>query len=110
MAQSGILNGYNILGIFPFAGVSHHGFHQGIMESLTKAGHKVTVISAFPPWHPIDNYTYINSLPSTSTKIYPNEFVDMKPLSWLQLGSVALKEVHKECYDIMQIQEVQVGF
>lgn len=46
-----------VLGIFPTANRPEYDFENAIMHSLVDAGHKVTVISAFPDPNPPGNYT-----------------------------------------------------
>lgn len=49
-----------ILGVFPTPGKSHFIVMQSLMKGLVKAGHEVTVISAFPQKTPIPNYTDVS--------------------------------------------------
>ncbi|KAF2881519.1 hypothetical protein ILUMI_24653 [Ignelater luminosus] len=51
-----IVNGYNILGIFPHPGKSHFDVFEPLMKELTKRGHQVTVISHFPQKRPLPRY------------------------------------------------------
>ncbi|CAO1424196.1 unnamed protein product [Diamesa tonsa] len=50
------VNGYKILGVFPTPGKSHWIIGHSVMKTLAKAGHSVTVISAFPLRTPMENY------------------------------------------------------
>lgn len=49
-------NGYRILGLFPFPGVSHFKYFHPVMRELADAGHDVTVLSYFPDKDAPSNY------------------------------------------------------
>jgi hypothetical protein len=48
--------GFKVLGVLPFGSHSHFAIGNGILKSLAKAGHEVTVISPFPLKKPMENY------------------------------------------------------
>jgi glucuronosyltransferase len=50
------INGFKVLGILPFGSNSHFAIGQGILKSLSKAGHEVTVISPYPQKKPVQNW------------------------------------------------------
>lgn len=54
------VNGYKILGVFPTPEKSHWIIGHSVMKTLAKAGHSVTVISAFPLKTPMENYRDVN--------------------------------------------------
>lgn len=51
-----IVNGLNILTIFPYQGKSHFFVHKVYIQELVKRGHNVTVISHFPEANRSSNY------------------------------------------------------
>jgi glucuronosyltransferase len=55
-----LIDGFKVLGILPFGSTSHFAIGHGIIKSLHKAGHEVTVISPYPQKKPLDNYRDIS--------------------------------------------------
>lgn len=49
-------DGLKILGVMPFGSTSHFAIGHGILKSLLKAGHEVTVISPYPQKKKLENY------------------------------------------------------
>lgn len=52
---------FKILGVFPTMAKSHLIVGDALMKGLAKAGHDVTVLSAFPSTKKIANYTHIEA-------------------------------------------------
>ncbi|XP_023022724.2 UDP-glycosyltransferase UGT5 isoform X1 [Leptinotarsa decemlineata] len=57
-----VVEGVNILVVFPHEGKSHFMAFQGLFEELAKRGHNLTVISAFPKKTPIPNWRDVSIL------------------------------------------------
>lgn len=51
------INGYRLLGIFPFQTRSHFVMFEAMLKNLARNGHQVDVISPFPLKKPHPNYT-----------------------------------------------------
>lgn len=52
---------FKILGVFPTMAKSHLIVGEALMKGLAKAGHDVTVLTAFPSTKKIANYTNIEA-------------------------------------------------
>ncbi|XP_049828786.1 UDP-glucosyltransferase 2-like [Schistocerca gregaria] len=50
----------NVLGLFPYPGVSHFVVYEPLMKALAARGHRVTVYSHFPQRQPSPNYTDVS--------------------------------------------------
>lgn len=48
---------YNILGVFPFSGMSHFTVFQSILKGLQEKGHNLTVLGYYPMKDKLKNYT-----------------------------------------------------
>jgi glucuronosyltransferase len=60
LALTAKIDGFKVLGVFAFGSKSHFAIGHGIVESLHKAGHDVTVISPYPQKNPNPNYRNIS--------------------------------------------------
>ena len=67
---------YRILGVFPLNGRSHDMMFSSLMEGLAKRGHKVDVVTHFPPKHPPKNYKTIINLSGTMESLVNNFTID----------------------------------
>ena len=59
------VEGYRILGVFPFAAKSHNIYFEALMKGLAKRGHQVDVISHYNIKNPPENYKIILDLSNT---------------------------------------------
>jgi hypothetical protein len=84
---------YKILGLFPFMAKSHFIVGNSLMKGLAKAGHEVTVVSAFPNKGPIDNYTFIDV-----SEIL--EAMKSKMSSLLDMPDLGILEIISDIYDM----------
>jgi glucuronosyltransferase len=55
------IDGLKVLGVLVFGSKSHFAIGHGIVNSLHKAGHDVTVISPYPQKKPLKNYRDIST-------------------------------------------------
>lgn len=66
--------GYRILAVLPFPARSHQLFNNGIIRTLAKAGHEVTILAPVSFWdNPTPNYHFIqlNTTLSSLSKYSP---------------------------------------
>ncbi|XP_051160808.1 uncharacterized protein LOC127281235 [Leptopilina boulardi] len=71
------IEGYRILGIFPFAAKSHNIFFEALMKGLSNAGHKVDVISHYEPQNGTKNYTRIVDLSKLQNQHVTDNEIEM---------------------------------
>lgn len=69
VASLGIINGANILGVFPNNGMSHWIVYEGVLKALAARGHNITVITSFPQKIPVSNYTDIDVSDKESNEV-----------------------------------------
>ena len=68
----GQASSFKILGVFPTMAKSHLIVGEALMKGLAKAGHEVTILTAFPSTKKIANYTNIEA--SGITKVMHGKF------------------------------------
>ncbi|XP_025262697.1 UDP-glucuronosyltransferase 1-3-like [Camponotus floridanus] len=105
-----VVDGYRILGIFPYNGKSHWIMQEELMKGLAKRGHQVDVVTHFPQKKPIPNYTDISlagSMPPVMNNFTATTVKDIA-VSMILIGSFAYTAGIKVCQlmDHPKIQEL----
>jgi hypothetical protein len=59
VALLGAAQGVKILGLFAVSGKSHNNFFSALTTELSRRGHNLTVVTAFPSSYHSDNYREI---------------------------------------------------
>lgn len=60
-AFSSQIDGFKVLGIFPFGSNSHFAIGNSIVKALHKAGHEVTVISPYPQKKQLEKFRDVST-------------------------------------------------
>lgn len=61
LALIALIDGFKVLGVLPFGSKSHFAIGNGIVKTLHKAGHDVTVISPYPLKKPLERYRDVST-------------------------------------------------
>lgn len=78
------------------------------MKILAFAGHNVTIIAPYPLTTPIENFTSIYRYINHSLQEKSNSISSFKSMSGHQLRNFNLNIIEKYCYDITELEEIQV--
>lgn len=70
-------DGYRILCLFPYEGMSHFSMFEALCKGLAKRGHQIDMISHFPTKKPIANYTDVVDLTGTREQVVNNLSIDV---------------------------------
>ncbi len=102
------VNSARILGVFTATGKSHFIYNEAIMKALHAAGHDITFINAFPQSETPQNYTVIDSRINEFVYVGQSSVNDFVPLDLIGILKFELMWAEKPCYDIMQLDKIQV--
>lgn len=101
------IDGFRILGVFPFAARSHNIFFEALMKGLAKRGHQVDVISHYKIGNPPENYKTILDL----SEFRSQHVVDLSIEKAFDFKNNALSQIAKlygnDLCELMKLEEMQ---
>lgn len=105
-----MIEGYRILGVFPFAAKSHNIFLEVLMKGLAKRGHQVDVISHYDLKNPPENYKIILDLSKTRKQNVVEIPIEEVFGFQKNAASIIAKEFGNDLCDLMGLEEMQMIF
>jgi len=100
-----VVQGANILGLFPVSGQSHNHFFSALTTELSRRGHNLTVLTAFPSKFRLPNYREIpvNMIEEFKSNFSPFKHTGKSTISKL---SEMLNLFLKLCPSVLQSDQV----